>query len=43
MICPHCSQSIESPVGWPATVSDVPVVMVTCPYCQKVLGVVNAS
>ena len=40
-VCPYCEKPFENPVGWYGLVNGVPVLMVACPACRKVLGVMN--
>ena len=39
--CPHCQEVILSLVGTAKTVSNVPVLILTCPLCQTIVGVVS--
>ncbi len=49
MKCPHCNQTIAAPFGWTTSVyapgpegkPKIDVVILTCPNCQAILGVVN--
>ena len=43
MICPHCKKEIASPAGWDSCVNGVEILMVGCPNCQHILGVVHRS
>ena len=39
--CPYCDQIISTPASLPANVSGVPVLLLSCPYCFKLVGIVN--
>ena len=39
--CPHCDEIIAVPASLPAVVSGVPVLLLSCPYCFKLVGIVN--
>ena len=43
MKCPQCQAQISVPGGNDCCVNGVDVVVVTCPHCQTVLGVVQRS
>ena len=43
MKCPRCESSIASPDGRDVCVNGVDVLMVICPRCETILGVVHLS
>lgn len=43
MKCPRCETAISSPEGRSACVNGVEVLMVICPHCETILGVVHQS
>ncbi len=43
MKCPHCAAKISSPTGHHACVDGVEVLMIVCPECETILGVVHHS
>ena len=43
MKCPRCERAISSPGGRSACVNGVGVLMVVCPHCETILGVVHES
>ena len=40
MKCPHCKGEISSPTGWDSCVNGVEVVIMGCPDCRSILGIV---
>jgi hypothetical protein len=43
MRCPRCESTISSPVGRDACIEGVEVLIVVCPHCDIILGVVHRS
>ena len=43
MKCPHCEAKISNPKGHHACVDGVEVLVVVCPECETILGVVHHS
>ena len=43
MKCPRCESAVASPGGQAACVNGVEVLMVICPHCETILGVVHQS
>lgn len=43
MKCPQCKSEISSPAEWDSCVNGVEVVIVGCPHCKNILGVVHRS
>lgn len=43
MKCPHCEARFSNPGGHHANVHGVEVLMVVCPECETVLGVIHHS
>ena len=43
MKCPYCDNMIGEPLHWNHLVDGIRVMMLYCPFCSKVLGVVNVS
>ena len=43
MKCPRCESAISSPDGRSACVNGVDVLVVICPHCETILGVVHLS
>ena len=43
MICPYCDRPISIPHGTRKTVRFTPILVLSCPSCSKVVGVVNAN
>ena len=43
MICPHCESEITSFKSTYSSAQAETVVVVTCPHCLKILGIVNHS
>ena len=43
MKCPRCEREISSPVGRDECINGVEVLMVICPHCETILGVVQQS
>lgn len=39
--CPYCDRPIAVPTSLPATVNGVAVLLLSCPYCWKLVGIVN--
>ena len=39
--CPYCDEIIAVPASLPAVVSGVPVLLLSCPYCFKMVGIVK--
>ena len=43
MKCPRCESAIATPAGREACVNGVELLMVICPHCETILGVVHQS
>ena len=43
MKCPRCESVIATPSGRDACVNGVELLMVICPHCETILGVVQQS
>ena len=43
MKCPHCQVQIASPASRHACVDGVEVLIMVCPECETILGIVNHS
>ena len=43
MKCPRCESTISSPAGQDACINGVEVLIVICPHCETILGVVHQS
>ena len=43
MMCPHCGSEITSFESTNSSVQAETIVVVTCPHCRKILGIVNHS
>ncbi len=43
MKCPRCERTISSPGGRDACIEGVDVLIVICPHCETILGVVHHS
>ena len=43
MKCPHCQSEISSPTGWDSCVNGMDVVIMGCPQCQSILGIVHRA
>ena len=43
MKCPHCQVQIDSPSAKHACVDGVEVLIMICPECETILGIVNHS
>ncbi len=43
MKCPRCESAITEPGGRSVCVNEVDVLMVICPHCETILGVVHLS
>ena len=43
MKCPHCQFEITSPSSRHASVDGVEVLIMMCPQCETILGIINHS
>ena len=43
MKCPRCESAMSSPEGRECCINGVDVLVVICPHCETVLGVVHHS
>ena len=41
MKCPKCEKMLTAPASWVVNVEGQIVMMLTCPFCQTILGSVN--
>ena len=41
MICPYCGKKIPAPLGNSSVVNGIPILILTCAFCDKILGVIN--
>ena len=41
MKCPHCMVKIETPSAQHACVDGVEVLIMVCPECETILGIIN--
>ena len=39
--CPFCDKIIAYPASLPSDVDGVPILLLSCPYCLKLIGIVN--
>ncbi len=43
MKCPHCQLKMDSPSAQHACVDGVEVLILVCPECETILGIINHS
>lgn len=43
MKCPHCDQMIDHPLSSRETMSEIDTLIVYCPACLAILGIVNVN
>ena len=41
--CPYCDRIITSPSTTRTVVRSTPILLLACPYCRKLVGIVNAN